>query len=187
MLLDCQKGLLIGANHLASPNQNDRPENTAIDLLVIHNISLPPGEFTGDYVQSFFLNQLNTQAHPYFATIAGMKVSSHLFIRRDASIWQFVPFHKRAWHAGDSAFRDRKGCNDYSIGIELEGTDAIPFTPAQYDTLAVITCLLMRNYPISLDRIIGHSDIAPMRKTDPGPAFDWKYYMQLVNKLKRTS
>lgn len=187
MLIDSQKGLLIGANYLPSPNHNDRPANTPIDLLVIHNISLPPGEFTGDYVQSFFLNQLNAQAHPYFATIAELQVSSHLFIRRDASIWQFVPFHKRAWHAGESAFQGRAGCNDYSIGIELEGTDDLPFTPVQYDTLAVITCALMRNYPISPDGIVGHSDIAPMRKTDPGPTFDWNHYKQLVNKLIKAS
>lgn len=187
MLIDSEKGLLIGAQHLPSPNYNDRPNHSAIDLLVIHNISLPPGQFTGNYVQSFFLNQLNPEVHPYFRTIAAVKVSSHLFIRRDATIVQFVPFHKRAWHAGESSFKGRENCNDYSIGIELEGTDDLPFTEAQYNVLSTITRLLMLNYPITLDHIVGHSDIAPLRKTDPGPAFDWDYYKQLVVKLTKAS
>ncbi len=182
--IDPTKGLLLSAHYHPSPNFDERPTNQEIDLLVIHNISLPPGEFAGDYVQAFFSNNLNPDEHPYFEEIAAMQVSSHLYIRRNGEVWQFVPFNKRAWHAGKSCFAGEENCNNFSIGIELEGTDSIPYTQAQYQQLAHITCLIMQDYPkITLDRIVGHSDIAPMRKTDPGPSFQWQHYKELVQEL----
>lgn len=170
-------GWLDGAEQCMSPNFNLRPENTAIDLLVIHNISLPPGEFGGGYVQQFFQNKLDASLHPYFSTIAELKVSAHLFIERDGKITQFVPFGARAWHAGNSSFAGVADCNNYSIGIELEGTDDIPFSNAQYRALEKVSRQLMLTYPkLTPERITGHSDIAPGRKTDPGPAFDWQRF-----------
>jgi len=147
----------------------------AIDLLVLHNISLPPGEFGGPWIDQLFLNRLDPAAHPYFAEIAHLRVSAHLLIRRDGSLTQYVPFHRRAWHAGVSSFQGREGCNDFSIGIELEGSDHQPFAPAQYEVLAPVVAALRSAYPaITPDRIVGHSDIAPGRKSDPGPCFDWQ-------------
>ena len=170
-------GWLDGAEQCVSPNFNQRPENTAIDLLVIHNISLPPGEFGGGYVQQFFQNRLDANLHPYFATIAELKVSAHLFIERDGKVTQFVPFNARAWHAGSSSFAGVADCNNYSIGIELEGTNELPYSDAQYLALEKVSRQLMLNYPkLTPERITGHSDIAPGRKTDPGPAFDWQRF-----------
>lgn len=162
-----------------SPNFNDRPASTEISLLVIHNISLPPGEFDTGCVQKFFCNQLDISEHDYFQSIAGLEVSSHCFIQRDGSITQFVSFSDRAWHAGVSEFEGRANCNDYSIGIEMEGTDLLPYTQPQYDSLITLSRVLMQAFPlVSVDRIVGHADIAPGRKTDPGPAFDWAKYKQ---------
>lgn len=170
-------GWLQWAEHCPSPNFNLRPDNTDISLLVIHNISLPPGQFGGGYVQQFFQNTLSASAHPYFETIAELKVSAHLFIERDGKVTQFVPFNARAWHAGSSSFAGVTDCNNYSIGIELEGTDDIPFSDAQYRALEKVTRQLLLTYPkLTPERIAGHSDVAPGRKTDPGPAFDWQRY-----------
>ncbi|MEN8177314.1 MAG: 1,6-anhydro-N-acetylmuramyl-L-alanine amidase AmpD [Pseudomonadota bacterium] len=160
-----------------SPNQDARPPDNSISLLVIHSISLPPGEYGGPWIDDFFLNRLDPNAHPYFSEIQDLRVSTHLLIRRDGQLIQYVPFNQRAWHAGESAFEGQKHCNDFSIGIELEGTDTQPYTQAQYATLAQATRELIISYPaITPERITGHADIAPDRKTDPGPAFDWQYY-----------
>jgi len=146
--------------------------------LVIHNISLPPREFGASFIEELFLAKLNPDAHPYFAQIAHLRVSAHVLIRRDGGIMQFVPFHQRAWHAGASHHDGRDQCNDFSIGIELEGADDIPYTDVQYHALQVITQQLLETYPqITKERIVGHEDIAPGRKTDPGPAFDWTRYL----------
>lgn len=177
-------GLLNNARYCASPNYDERPAYQEINLLVIHNISLPPGEFGTPFVEKFFTNCLSTDSHPYFREISHLKVSSHLFINRLGEVVQFVPFTKRAWHAGVSCFEGEENCNNSSIGIELEGQDDLPYTPLQYQQLAIITTLLMEYYPaITLERIVGHSDIAPDRKTDPGPAFSWQYYKELIDKL----
>ncbi|MTW19728.1 1,6-anhydro-N-acetylmuramyl-L-alanine amidase AmpD [Allochromatium palmeri] len=171
------EGWLAGAERRPSPNQDARPPGTVIDLLVIHNISLPPGEFGGDWIEALFLNRLDPNAHPYFTPIAAVRVSAHLLIRRDGRLIQYVPCECRAWHAGLSSFQGRERCNDYSIGIELEGTDETPFTEMQYAALVACTRHLQRHYPaITAERIVGHADIAPGRKTDPGPAFDWARY-----------
>jgi len=167
-------GLIHGARQIASPNRNGRPAGSAIELLVIHNISLPPGIFGGNGIVELFTNRLDPDAHPYYAEIAHLKVSAHLLLRRDGSALQFVPCNDRAWHAGASAWNGREQCNDFSIGIELEGTDDVPFTPAQYTHLIGVAQVLMRAYPIR--HAVGHSDIAPGRKTDPGPDFDWRLF-----------
>lgn len=181
--IDQESGIISQSTYLFSPNYSDRSVEAKIDLLVIHGISLPPGEFGGRYVQALFSNTLDPSEHPYFQEIAHLTVSSHLFIDRDGQLWQFVPLHKKAWHAGPSSFNGRENCNDFSIGIELEGTDLIPYTPAQYECLADVTVALLQAYPaITLERIVGHSDIAPGRKTDPGEAFDWQHYKQLLSK-----
>lgn len=172
---------LAGARACVSPNFNMRPEQAVVSLLVIHNISLPPGDFSTDAVERFFCNQLSPDEHPYYADIAHLQVSAHLFIRRSGELVQFVPLNRRAWHAGVSDFEGRSNCNDFSIGIELEGTDDLPYTQAQYDVLAQITRDIQGQYPaITSDRIVGHSDIAPTRKTDPGPAFDWACYRAMI-------
>ena len=159
-----------------SPNSSDRKSNE-VSLLVIHNISLPPGNYGGDHIEKFFTNQLDHAEHPYFQDIADLKVSSHLLIKRDGSITQFVPFNKKAWHAGISTFRGREDCNEFSIGIELEGTDESKYEKEQYESLISVTKELMSFFPdIKKDTIVGHSDIAPDRKTDPGKSFDWKYF-----------
>lgn len=171
-------GWLNAAKKCPSPNFNPRPVNAQVSLLVVHNISLPPGEFGGGHVEDFFLNKLDSNLHPYFSTIAGMQVSAHLFIARDGVITQFVSFDDRAWHAGASAFDGVENCNDYSIGIELEGTDEIPYTDAQYESLAKVTRQLLATYPkLTSARITGHEHIAPGRKTDPGQSFDWARYL----------
>ncbi|MCG8392695.1 MAG: 1,6-anhydro-N-acetylmuramyl-L-alanine amidase AmpD [Pseudomonadales bacterium] len=160
-----------------SPNFNARPDPDDISLLVIHNISLPPGQFGGPHIEALFCNRLDPQAHPYFREIHQLTVSAHFLIRRDGTLMQFVDCHQRAWHAGVSSFQGRDNCNDYAIGIELEGADDIPYEPDQYDTLVMLTGLLQQHYPGITDaRITGHEHIAPGRKTDPGPAFDWAYY-----------
>lgn len=163
-----------GVRHLASPNFDARPPGTVVDLLVIHNISLPPGRFGGDHVAAFFTNALDGAAHPFFATVVGVRVSSHFLIERDGRITQFVGCNDRAWHAGTSVHRGRAGCNDFSIGVELEGTDFTPFTVAQYEALAALTASLRQRYPLA--SATGHSDIAQDRKTDPGPFFDWSRF-----------
>jgi AmpD protein len=164
-------GWLPAATRLPSPNCDARPEGLAINLIVIHNISLPPGVFDGNAVIDLFTNQLDWDAHPYFQQIRDLRVSAHFFIRRDGSLIQFVPCSLRAWHAGVSSWQGCERCNDFSIGIELEGTDDQPFTDAQYATLAPLVRQLKQAYPIQA--VVGHSDIATGRKTDPGPHFDW--------------
>jgi N-acetyl-anhydromuramoyl-L-alanine amidase len=174
-------GYLTAAVQCPSPNANPRPLGQTISLLVIHNISLPPGEFGTGCVQKFFTNQLDSSLHPYFSTIAELKVSAHIFIERTGIIIQFVPFDARAWHAGASSFRGVANCNDYSIGIELEGCDDIAYTDAQYEALARLTRQILEMYPeITPERIVGHNQIAPERKTDPGEAFDWPRFHQLL-------
>jgi AmpD protein len=165
-------GMSLEARQIASPNCDNRPAGMPISLLVIHNISLPPGHFGGKGVIELFTNQLNPAEHPYYREIYQRRVSSHFFIRRNGDLIQFVPCSKRAWHAGVSQWQGREHCNDFSIGIELEGSDDTPFESAQYAMLEILTTALKRTYPIS--GIAGHSDIAPGRKTDPGPFFDWK-------------
>ena len=176
-----EDGLLPGARRCLSPNHDARPQGCPVDLLVIHNISLPPGEFGGPWIDDLFLNRLDPDADPYFGGICGMRVSSHLLIRRDGELVQYVPLHRRAWHAGESSFEGRCACNDFSVGIELEGTDDTPYTDEQYDALAAATLEIMARYPaIRPDRIAGHNEIAPGRKTDPGASFDWARYRQAL-------
>jgi AmpD protein len=177
-------GFLLEANRLCpSPNCDQRPPGCGIDLLVIHNISLPPNCFGGPWIDDFFLNRLHPRADPYFADICEMRVSSHLLIRRDGELVQYVPLNLRAWHAGESEFGGRKACNDFSIGVELEGADDVPYSDAQCRRLSRVTEQIMGLYPdITPDRITGHSDIAPGRKTDPGPAFDWQRYMDSLRR-----
>ncbi len=181
MRIDTNTGLLESARQVYSPNCDERSEGEQISLLVIHNISLPPAEYGGCWIDALFTNTLDPDAHPYFQTIAGQRVSAHLLVRRDGEVVQYVPFHRRAWHAGRSCFQGRVGCNDFSIGIELEGCDEQPYEDVQYQHLITLTRSLMVSYPaIMPERIVGHSDIAPGRKTDPGPAFDWKRYLDAV-------
>jgi AmpD protein len=158
----------------ATPNFDQRPDGARIDLLVVHNISLPPGEFGGPYIEDFFANRLDHDAHPYFDHLRGVRVSSHFLIRRDGTAVQFVSVNQRAWHAGLSSFGGRERCNDFSIGVELEGSDFEPFTNSQYDALAALTCELQAHCPLT--DVAGHEHIAPGRKTDPGPFFDWARY-----------
>ena len=167
-----------GARQLRSPNCDARPDGSVIDLLVIHNISLPPRVYGGDAIADLFRNRLDLSAHPFYASLAGLRVSAHFLIRRDGELVQFVDCGKRAWHAGVSQFQGRSRCNDFSIGIELEGSDFDPFEAAQYRQLAALTLALRRRYP--LPHVVGHSDIAPGRKTDPGPYFDWARYRRLI-------
>jgi AmpD protein len=167
-------GVIEGVRFITSPNCDERPPGVAIDLLVIHAISLPPGEFGGDDVIDLFTNRLDASAHPYYAGLLGLRVSAHFLIRRGGECLQFVPCSLRAWHAGVSCWRDRSRCNDFSIGIELEGDDETPFEDVQYDRLATLTQVLRSHYPIA--EIVGHAEIAPGRKTDPGPSFDWGRY-----------
>jgi AmpD protein len=164
----------VRVRYLPSPNCDERPAGAQIELLVIHSISLPPGEFGGPGIEDLFLNRLDKSRHPYYAAIADLRVSAHFLVRRDGALLQFVPCVKRAWHAGVSSWRGRSRCNDFSIGIELEGADDIPFETAQYETLASVTRAVQSAYPIV--EILGHDDIAPGRKTDPGPSFDWPRY-----------
>ena len=168
-------GWASGMRRIVSPNCDARPHGTEIYLLVIHNISLPPGEFGGTAIMQLFTNTLNMEAHPYYAQLHDIRVSAHFLIRRNGEIVQFVPCGKRAWHAGASLWQGRSRCNDFSIGVELEGSDQMPFTDQQYAALVRLTRLLQRTYPIRA--CTGHADIAPERKTDPGPCFDWPRYL----------
>lgn len=165
---------LADIRHLDSPHADDRPNPDDISLLVVHAIALPPETFGGSFIDELFLGQLDYTAHPYFETLRGVRVSSHALIRRDGAVTQYVPFNRRAWHAGKSSFEGRARCNDFSIGVELEGSDTQPFEDAQYTSLVRVAQALLRSYPkLSSERIAGHADIAPGRKTDPGPHFDW--------------
>jgi len=177
-------GQLIGARQVPSPNYNQRPEHTEIQLVVVHNISLPPSKFGGGYIEQFFQNQLDWSKHPYFQTIEGMQVSTHLLILRTGEVLQCVNFNDRAWHAGRSSYLAKKECNDYSIGIELEGSDDQPFADVQYSVLAEVIATLQATYPKILQHLAGHSDIAPGRKTDPGPFFDWPKTRALIQQYK---
>jgi AmpD protein len=178
---------LIQAKKITSPNFNLRPDETDIALIVIHNISLPPQQFSGDFISQFFCNQLDPNAHAYFKEIYTLEVSAHLLIRRTGDIIQYVPFNKRAWHAGKSSYQGRENCNDYSIGIELEGTDTLAYTNRQYTTLAAVIQVLIQSYPLlNQQKITGHCDIAPHRKTDPGEAFLWPTLRQSLKESDKT-
>ncbi len=179
--IDAATGLLAGARQVLSPHFDERPAGTAPELLVVHGISLPPGEFGGPWIDRLFTGTLPWDAHPYFKEIEGLRASAHALIRRDGQIVQYVPFGQRAWHAGKSEYRGRPACNDFSIGVELEGADDTPYTDAQYRELAALAAALLKAYPsLSGQAIAGHSDIAPGRKTDPGPAFDWPRFRALL-------
>ena len=180
-----QGGWLTGVRRLPSPNQDTRPPGAVIDLLVIHGISLPPGCYGGAYIDRLFTNTLDPAGCPELAGLEGLRVSAHFLIDRGGALTQYVPLHRRAWHAGQSSFQGRPRCNDYSIGVELEGTDSEPYEEPQYQVLAALTRTLLHWYPgISPGRITGHSDIAPGRKTDPGPCFDWSRYRHLVGAMR---
>jgi AmpD protein len=172
--VDLDSGLMQGARQIASPNYDSRPPGVEAELIVVHGISLPPGDFGGPWIDRLFTNTLPPDVHPYFAEVAALRVSSHLVIMRDGALTQYVKFTERAWHAGRSSYAGREACNDFSIGVELEGTDTLPYESAQYAVLAEVVAALCAAYPrLAPDRLVGHSDIAPGRKTDPGPAFDW--------------
>lgn len=181
MQFEIENHLLSNVQYVPSPNQSDRPPGTDIDLLVIHNISLPPGEFGTDCVEQLFCNTLDCTTHPFFKSLVDLKVSSHLLIDRLGTVTQFVPFHRKAWHAGESRYEDRSNCNDFSIGIEMEGTDEEAFTDEQYSQLASVSRTIIEAYPaLTKEHIVGHSDIAPGRKTDPGPHFDWQRFKGMI-------
>ncbi len=184
--MQINEGWLSDARRVASPNANQRPQNE-ISLLVLHSISLPPGCFGGEAIEQLFTNTLDPAGHPYYARLDGLKVSAHLLIRRDGECVQFVPFDRRAWHAGRSSWHDagklRSNLNDFSIGIELEGDEIHPYTEQQYHALASVICALMASYPaLDAQRITSHARIAPLRKTDPGPAFDWAFLRQCLER-----
>ncbi len=180
--VDLDSGLMLGARQIASPNYDSRPSGVDADLIVVHGISLPPGDFGGPWIDRLFTNTLPTDVHPYFAEIGTLRVSSHLVIMRDGALTQYVKLTDRAWHAGRSSYDGREACNDFSVGVELEGTDTLPYESAQYAALAEVVAALCTAYPqLSPDRLVGHSDIAPGRKTDPGPAFDWERARRLID------
>lgn len=183
MTVDPKTGWIRGVRRVRSPNFDERPAGAELGLIVVHGISLPPGEFGNGWIDRFFCNDLPGDAHPYFATICDATVSAHVLIARDGTITQYVPFDRRAWHAGKSEYCGRTACNDFSVGIELEGTDELAYSSRQYAALAELIAALRRSYP-SLERaeVVGHSDIAPGRKTDPGPAFDWA---ELTRRLEK--
>ena len=173
-VVNSAEGTLCPAEQCPTPNEDARPGCVEPSLIIIHGISLPPGKFGGEHIESLFTNCLDWDAHPYFNEIRGLRVSSHLLLRRCGTVTQFVPFGRRAWHAGESSFRGRSCCNDFSIGIELEGVDDEPYTDEQYDRLIPVVNAIMVAYPkIDARTIAGHCDVAPGRKSDPGPAFDW--------------
>lgn len=181
MRIDTMSGLIDTARQMPSPNCDERPVCEQPELIVIHGISLPPGEFGGPWIDALFTNTLDPAAHPYFQDIHQLRVSSHLLIRRDGELVQYVPFHRRAWHAGVSSHCGRECCNDFSIGIELEGSDDLPYEPVQYQVLSSVIAALRAAYPaLAAGQIAGHSDIAPGRKTDPGPGFDWPHLLALL-------
>jgi AmpD protein len=187
VIVDPETGWLEGVRRVESPNSDERPPETTLDLIVVHGISLPPGRFGEGWIDRFFLNELPAAADPYFATIAEMKVSAHALIARDGSLTQYVSFNRRAWHAGRSDYCGRSACNDFSVGIEIEGTDDTPYMHAQYEKLAALVRALRRAYPsLRLAEIVGHSDIAPGRKTDPGAAFDWGALRKLLDRKRTT-
>ena len=182
MKINPETGLLDTAKYIASPNHDQRSGEHVTDLIVLHNISLPPAQFEHNWVADFFTNSLPANRDPYFQSICDLQVSSHLYIRRNGNIFQFVPFHQRAWHAGVSCYQDKTGCNDFSIGIELEGTDDIAYEDIQYETLAEVLETLIATYPdLKKERIAGHCDISPERKTDPGASFDWAKLKKMLN------
>lgn len=184
MRVDPDTGLLDVARQLPSPNCDERPVETEPELVVIHNISLPPKQFGGPWIDALFTNCLDPEADPYFCEVHQLRVSSHLLIRRNGELVQYVPFHQRAWHAGASCWNGRERCNDFSIGIELEGADDVPYETVQYRLLAEVLAALEAAYPgVGRDRLAGHSDIAPGRKTDPGPAFDWGRLQEELTRL----
>lgn len=180
-----QNGILQGARQIASPNFNQRPANTTIRLVVIHNISLPPSQFGGGYIEQFFQNKLDHDTHPYFQTIRGMQVSAHILILRTGEVIQFVNLNARSWHAGRSTYLGQVECNDYSIGIELEGSDDLPFEEVQYQQLSNVILAIEQAYPATKHHLAGHSDIAPVRKTDPGDFFDWQKLRQSIHDLRK--
>lgn len=175
-------GILVGVPQAPSPNFDERPSGAVVTLLVVHNISLPPGEYGGESIAGFFTNTLDFSAHPYYETLRGVRVSAHFLIRRDGSLVQFVPCSKRAWHAGPSSWRGHARCNDFSIGVELEGVDDQAYTDPQYLSLAELVAVLRLRFPL-ID-MVGHADIAPGRKTDPGPAFDWGHVRALLLRFR---
>jgi N-acetyl-anhydromuramoyl-L-alanine amidase len=179
--VDLESGLMRGVRQIASPNHDPRPPGVEADLIVVHGISLPPGEFGGPWIDRLFTNSLPADAHPYFAEVGDMRVSAHLVVGRDGALTQYVSFRERAWHAGKSIYQGREACNDYSVGVELEGTDDLPYEESQYHSLAKVVAALCAAYPrLSPERLAGHNDIAPGRKTDPGPAFDWPHARRLI-------
>lgn len=189
--MSIREGWLEGVRRVPSPNCDGRPHGE-VSLLVVHSISLPPGEFDGDAIERLFTNCLDPDAHPFFAEIQALRVSAHLLIRRDGECVQFVPFDRRAWHAGRSHWQDegrwRQSLNDFSIGVELEGDEVSPYTHAQYLALCEVTRALLAHYPeMTAKRVAGHAHVAPLRKSDPGPAFDWAYYRQQLGKLTNFS
>ena len=179
--IDPATGLIAGARQVLSPYFDTRPSGAVPELLIVHGISLPPGEFGGPWIDRLFTGSLPADAHPEFRERAGLRVSAHVLLRRDGQIVQYVPFGERAWHAGVSQYQGRSSCNDFSIGIELEGTDETPYTDAQYEQLASLAAALLCVYPtLSAGRIVGHSDVAPGRKTDPGLSFEWPRFQALL-------
>lgn len=179
--VDTRTGWMVGARQVPSPNFDPRPDGILPELIVVHGISLPPDEFGGPWIDRLFTNTLPPAEHPYFEKIKELRVSTHLLIRRDGELVQYVSLHDRAWHAGPSSYQGRERCNDFSVGVELEGADEIPYEPAQYRMLSAVILELCKAYPsLSLARLAGHSDIAPGRKTDPGPAFDWQRLYALL-------
>lgn len=182
-----QNGLISDVQQIASPNFNQRPIDTEINLVVIHNISLPPSQFGGGYITQFFQNQLDHTVHPYFQTIKGMEVSAHVLVLRSGDVIQFVNFEDRAWHAGRSTYLNQIECNDYSIGIELEGSDDLPFEAVQYQVLADLILAIEQAYPKTKQHLAGHSDVAPGRKTDPGPFFEWQTLRKLIQQKRITT
>jgi AmpD protein len=177
-----------GARQIDSPNHDSRPPGVEPELIVVHGISLPPGEFGGPWIDRLFTNSLPGELHPYFAEVGSLRVSSHLVVQRDGAVTQYVNFNERAWHAGKSSYRGREACNDFSIGVELEGTDTLPYEAAQYRALAEVVAALCAAYgSLSPEHCVGHSDIAPGRKTDPGPAFDWPRARRLIEGARRCS
>lgn len=179
--MDIKQHWLADAARIVSPNYDERPDPSDVSLVVIHCISLPPGEFGNAYIDQLFCNRLDPDGHPYFKEIYQLKVSAHVLVKRDGACVQYVPFDRRAWHAGQSSYQGRNRCNDFSIGIELEGTELVAYTDRQYQRLSTLIRALLAHYPgLSKQRIAAHSDIAPGRKTDPGPSFDWRRLYRLL-------
>lgn len=186
--LDPRGAWVLGVRALCSPNCDDRPPGCTVDLLIVHGISLPPGEFGGEHIDRLFCNRLDPGAHPFFREVHALRVSAHVLVRRDGTLTQYVPITRRAWHAGVSSFQGRERCNDYSVGVELEGADHLAYTGAQYAVLADLAAALMRAYPaIDVSRLVGHSQVSPGRKSDPGPAFDWPRLRARVEVVRRQS